>query len=859
MNNGGTSCWQEGHGSGSNNQLVADVNGNGKVDAVAYFSTGNWYIAYSNGSKFGDYSTWKTGHGNGSKTRFLGDVNGDGKADAVAFFDAGGDFAGAWYVSLSGSSANSCWRTGHGANSTSQMLGDVNGDGKADAVTYFHNITVSNVAYTGAWFVAISNGSGFNNYTMATSGHGNGSGKQFLGDVNGDGKADAIVYFSSGTWYVAYSSGTTFGNYFTWKSSFGGSSTTQMVADIDGDKRVEPCYYINGNWYIPELNSYTATYDAAGGSLVSSITYTTATNLTLAAMPSRTGYSFVGWKAHSTTPNTSWTENEIYDGGQIMGTGNYGDVTFTAQWILNVAQIDSTYYANLQSAINVATSTDVITLLANNTEDIIINNTVKIVTNNKTITGGLMVETNGILEIINGSTLFIDGNCNLISNENSSARVDGTVNVSGRLIWKKSIDLTTSTVAKRNQWLSLPFEVNIKDIIGPTVSDGTNEYTFQDVYGEAWRLAYYDSQARGLANRTAISTNEFFKTVDKTTGSLLPKTGYVMQLALNLNQNMTIEFPSKQINDNVINATDVSGKTLVETSGSAAHKNWWLIGQPYFTETKLKSDGPQFLCKMVGGIDHYEYYLWFENEALDVYGSAFVQYSGTATFVEKSSEAMQSVPRFAPLSIDDREYYLLILSQGEQNRRIGVILSDDGSNDYIPNRDLAPLGADATIQFYCLNGQKLIFNDIKKQSQDVVLGYSTIIAGEFSIALTQKKLIPDNARVTLEDKSNGKHVDLSTQNYIFHSESGTFDNRFVLHIDKLTTGVALLNNSNIVQIGNALIINNLLEKSPVVLYHVSGRLIGQQLPVNNGILFNNLSQGIYIIKIGDQVVKFAVK
>jgi hypothetical protein len=199
LNNGGTSCWQEGHGSGSNNQLVADVNGNGKVDAVAYFSTGNWYIAYSNGSKFGDYSTWKTGHGNGSKTRFLGDVNGDGKADAVAFFDAGGDFVGAWYVSLSGSSANSCWRTGHGANSTSQMLGDVNGDGKADAVTYFHNITVSNVAYTGAWFVAISNGSGFNNYTMATSGHGNGSGKQFLGDVNGDGKADAIVYFSSGT------------------------------------------------------------------------------------------------------------------------------------------------------------------------------------------------------------------------------------------------------------------------------------------------------------------------------------------------------------------------------------------------------------------------------------------------------------------------------------------------------------------------------------------------------------------------------------------------------------------------------------------------------------------------------------
>ena len=165
---------------------------------------------------------------------------------------------------------------------------------------------------------------------------------------------------------------------------------------------------------------------------------------------------------------------------------------------------------------------------------------------------------------------------------------------------KKSIDLTTSTVAKRNQWLSLPFEVNIKDIIGPTVSDGTNEYTFQDVYGEAWRLAYYDSQARGLANRTAISTNEFFKTVDKTTGSLLPKTGYVMQLALNLNQNMTIEFPSKQINDNVIMLL-MSWQNAGRTSASAAHKNWWLIGN-LFTETKLKSDGRNSFAKWWGSL-----------------------------------------------------------------------------------------------------------------------------------------------------------------------------------------------------------------------------------------------------------------
>ena len=72
----------------------------------------------------------KTGGGG-----FLCDVNGHGKADAVLFLMPEG-FCWCMVCCVEWQPANSCWRTGHGANSTSQMLGDVNGDGKADAVTY---------------------------------------------------------------------------------------------------------------------------------------------------------------------------------------------------------------------------------------------------------------------------------------------------------------------------------------------------------------------------------------------------------------------------------------------------------------------------------------------------------------------------------------------------------------------------------------------------------------------------------------------------------------------------------------------------------------------------------------------------
>ena len=48
-----------------------------------------------------------------------------------------------------------------------------------------------------------------------TESHGVGSSNQFLGDMNGDGKDDAIVYFSgTGSWNVALSDGISYSGYF---------------------------------------------------------------------------------------------------------------------------------------------------------------------------------------------------------------------------------------------------------------------------------------------------------------------------------------------------------------------------------------------------------------------------------------------------------------------------------------------------------------------------------------------------------------------------------------------------------------------------------------------------------------------
>jgi hypothetical protein len=137
--------WINDHGLGSTDQFVADVTGDGRGEAIVYArSTGCWHVSGP--------ATSRCAPDPGSSRRLVADVTGDGKADAVMFVDeVNGEPAGRWYVAPStGTNFGEFvqWADGHGAGSEDQLLGDVNGDGKQDAVTYAD----------GTWDVALSLG-----------------------------------------------------------------------------------------------------------------------------------------------------------------------------------------------------------------------------------------------------------------------------------------------------------------------------------------------------------------------------------------------------------------------------------------------------------------------------------------------------------------------------------------------------------------------------------------------------------------------------------------------------------------------------------------------------------------------------
>ena len=228
--------WRRGVAVGASRYLMADVTGDGRADAVAFFgSSGNWWVAPSTGSAFAAPVLWKTGHGAGSQEQFVADVTGDRRADAVVFFAAGGNW---WTAPSTGAAfaAYSLWKSDHGVGSTRQLLADVTGDGRADAVVFFDD--------AGSWWVAPATGSAFSTYSLWKSGHGSGSSSQLLTDVTGDGRADAVAVFRlDGSFWVAPAAGGSFDLYSLWRSGLGTALadgfTRPVSGDIDGDGRAD--------------------------------------------------------------------------------------------------------------------------------------------------------------------------------------------------------------------------------------------------------------------------------------------------------------------------------------------------------------------------------------------------------------------------------------------------------------------------------------------------------------------------------------------------------------------------------------------------------------------------------------------
>ena len=78
-------------------------------------------------------------------------------------------------------------------------------------------------------------------------------------------------------------------------------------------------------------NKYTITYD--DGVNKTPKDYDIETEITIIAAPTRDGYLFIGWKVATVDKDSGWESGKLYNAGEKIGSGMFGNVTIVAQWV----------------------------------------------------------------------------------------------------------------------------------------------------------------------------------------------------------------------------------------------------------------------------------------------------------------------------------------------------------------------------------------------------------------------------------------------------------------------------------------------------------------------------------------------
>jgi len=193
--------------------------------------------------------------------------------------------------------------------------------------------------------------------------------------------------------------------------------------------------------------------------------------------------------------------------------------------------------------------------------------------------------------------------------------------------------------------------------------------------------------------------------------------------------------------------------------------------------------------------------------------------------------------------VKDRVWLNLTNTQGAF-KQILVGYIEEATNGVDVRYDATSFNANAYIDFYSVNGAKKLSiqgRALPFEKSDVVpLGYKSTIAGEFTIAIDHAEgIFSGQQHVYLEDKLKDIIYDLSTGDYTFTTEIGTFTNRFeIRYASKTTLGTGDYDtaaNTVLVSVKNKEVkvtstIENIKE---VTVYDISGKLLYDKKKVNS--------------------------
>jgi hypothetical protein len=251
---------------GSANEIPAlgDINQDGFQDLIRFNQTGNAdgnAPVYMHRNFNGDISpnghVMATDFSHAGEVPMVGDFDGDGVADIINFvqkpqtdFDGGLiGYAPVW-VQLSGATtANPLWQDNFSPQGEIPYVGDFNGDGKDDIISFSQKVLTDfdgHLVAQAAVFVCLSDGAHFGPSQLWHTYFSEAGEIPMVGDFNGDGKDDIVTFtqkqqpgFGGAPVWVALSDGTKFGASGVWHTLFSLTGEVPMVGDLNMDGRAD--------------------------------------------------------------------------------------------------------------------------------------------------------------------------------------------------------------------------------------------------------------------------------------------------------------------------------------------------------------------------------------------------------------------------------------------------------------------------------------------------------------------------------------------------------------------------------------------------------------------------------------------
>ena len=235
---------------------VGDFNRDGKDDIVSFVQKGQKdaagkslgpapvWVSLSNGTSFQTSRIWHRFFSLKGEVPLVGDFNGDRRDDIVTFVQKKQTNIGSTpvYVSLSDGSrfqTSRVWHTFFSLKGEIPLVGDFNGDGKDDIVTFVQK--KQNNIGTAPVYVALSNGTRFLPSRVWHTFFSLKGEVPLVGDFNLDGRDDIVTFLHdrvSGerarNVYVALSTGSSFSRSFVWMSDFAGKDDIPAIGNLGG-------------------------------------------------------------------------------------------------------------------------------------------------------------------------------------------------------------------------------------------------------------------------------------------------------------------------------------------------------------------------------------------------------------------------------------------------------------------------------------------------------------------------------------------------------------------------------------------------------------------------------------------------